>query len=279
MSSNFKGWIKLALTVFGRLFWKLYNKFRLSNKFLLTIGLIISLIILDLLFLGGELRTEISNYIGSNEALFSVILSTFLVLLYLEQYKLQEAQEELIQRQTDISEATEKPIIFIKHVGVTKNNMSLHIENIGNGPALNMHLFLYSGEYKTDSKFFKKETALENKTPGVNTISESDGTDEYISELSYRTFNTPVGKAGQSINIERLTSEQLRTARPETAEMRLCLMFSDITGKKKFENLFDIYGNPTEYETFEEYFDDSNIRVASADSSNVVMSDYWINNL
>ncbi|WP_434521091.1 hypothetical protein [Halorubrum sp. AS12] len=234
---------------------------------------------MDILLFGGELRTDIANYIGSNEALFSVILSTLLVLLYLEQYKLQETQEELIQRQTEISEATENPILFIKRVSITKNNMSLYMENIGNGPALNMHLFLYSGEYKSDNEFFQKETAIENKTPGVNTISESDGTDQYITELSYRTFNTPVGKAGQSISIENLTSEQLNATRPERAEMKLCFMFTDITGRKKFEDLFEISGDPADCENFEDYLGNSNITVVSTNSSNVVMSDYWKNNL
>jgi hypothetical protein len=102
-----------------------------------NIGLI--LFVLYVLFIFALLLSpvlgRIVELIERNQGLVTVFFSGLLVILYFMQYRTQKTQEDISQKQSEYTEAANRPVVIVENWYSDGNDVFLKLSNVGNGIA------------------------------------------------------------------------------------------------------------------------------------------------
>ncbi|MEY7848867.1 hypothetical protein AB7C87_06635 [Natrarchaeobius sp. A-rgal3] len=211
-----------------------------------------------------QLDDHISNYEGS----IAVLLSALLVLLYNKQQRIQNSQKDILEKQADFQETQHQPVLVFEDIFISEDNFEALIKNIGNGPALNMHLFMGSGEPDQDPQRSRNYTKFSNGH-GLNTILPSSEADLYSVEIKYETFphDSHVNNRVKSI----AENYQLSATRIESRPA-VYLTYDDLSGETHYVELLKTIENISG-ETYEEYFEKSDIHDLTTNRKDVSISE------
>jgi hypothetical protein len=143
----------------------------------------------------GQNWRIISNSVQQYQAVISVTLTALLVLLYFEQHRVQRSQTEIIQRQTQLQEASNSPLIIINKIELSQNQIRITLSNEGDGIAKDLRIGFHSVGVRRPTLLERQKSAIPNEsatsltdpTSGKDYLLAGD-TSEFVSKINLSTY-------------------------------------------------------------------------------------------
>ncbi|WP_143420700.1 hypothetical protein [Halorubrum ezzemoulense] len=243
---------------------KTINWLQNTNNFLLLFLACSILVLIDSVFPDISITGYLLEQANQNQAVISLTLSALLVMLYREQHKIQQAQEDLIEKQTEIALAEQSPMLLITNLDVNDNMISMSIDNVGGGPAADLRICCSYSKKGYSWIFNHQLPELVKGAETINTSLTDDRRQIFRGDLEFYKFDVPVHE-----EIDRKDPSEFSNKK---TQMGLFLIYSDITGESHIVELLRLSGNVGEASTFETLFSKLNISKGESNSERVNVS-------